>query len=255
MSVRHINCGWLGSRERPVSCHCLLVEDQRRLVLVDTGVGLQDVRRPMERIGRELIEMAGFHFDEAETAIRQIERLGYDSTDVTDIVLTHGDPDHAGGLSDFPNARVHIAAEELTAMNSGHWRYRAPQFTHGVHWQQHTKGQRTWHALEARHLPLELDSEVLLIPLFGHTAGHCGAAIQQGDGWLLHVGDAYYLRVELASDDHPVSQLAAQRAVDDARRRKSLEELRRLSRDYSTVITMVGYHDVSELPQYCLRAA
>src|ERR1051326_5713955 len=128
VSVRHINCGWLGSRERPVSFHCLLGEDGRRLVLVDTGIGLEDVQRPMERIGRELIEMAGFHFDEAETAIRQIERLGYDPADVTDIVLTHGDPDHAGGLSDFPNARVHIAAEELAAMKAGHWRYRAPQF-------------------------------------------------------------------------------------------------------------------------------
>lgn len=165
------------------------------------------------------------------------------------------DPDHAGGLSDFPNARVHIAAEELAAMEAGHWRYREPQLTHGVHWQQHTRGQRRWNGFEARPLPLEPDSELLLIPLFGHTAGHCVVAMQQGDGWLLHVGDAYYLRVELTSDDHPVSQLAGQRAIDDARRRKSLEKLRRLSRDDSKLITMVGYHDISELPQYCLGAA
>jgi glyoxylase-like metal-dependent hydrolase (beta-lactamase superfamily II) len=199
--------------------------------------------------------MAGFHFDETQTAIRQIERFGYHSTDVTDIVLTHGDPDHAGGLSDFPNARVHTSEEELAAIKDGHWRYRPQQFAHGVHWQQHPVAQRTWCGLEARSLPLPLDSEVLLIPLFGHTAGHCGVTIQLGEDWMLHVGDAYYLRVELTSDDHPVSQLAAQRAVDDTRRLKSLEELRRLFRDYSKLITMIGYHDILELPQQCLPTA
>jgi hypothetical protein len=101
-------------------------------------------------------------------------------------------------LSDFPNGRVHIAAEELAAINAGHWRYREPQFTHGVHWREYTAGQRTWHGLKARPVPVELD-----------------------DAWLLHVGDAYYLRLELTSDHHPVSQLAAQRAVDDAQRRKA----------------------------------
>ena len=99
----------------------------------------------MESIGRELIEMGGFNFDETQTALRQIERFGYDSTDVTDIVLTHGDPDHAGGLSDCPNARVHIAEEELAAINAGHWSYRQQQFAHEVQWRQHTAAQRNWY--------------------------------------------------------------------------------------------------------------
>jgi hypothetical protein len=29
-----------------------------------------------------------------------------------------------------------------------------------------------------------------LVPLFGHTRGHCGVAIRNGSGWLFHVGDA-----------------------------------------------------------------
>ena len=33
-----------------------------------------------------------------------------------DIVLTHGDPDHAGGLADFPTAAVHLSAEEHAAV-------------------------------------------------------------------------------------------------------------------------------------------
>jgi hypothetical protein len=34
--------------------------------------------------------------------------------------------------------------------------------------------------------------DVRLIPLHGHTRGHCGVAIQTLKGWLLHCGDATY---------------------------------------------------------------
>ena len=53
---------------------------------------------------------------------------------------------------------------------------------------------------------------------------------------MLHVGDAYYLRVETERDDHPVSRLTAQRADDDRRRLASLEEIRRLQAVYETLI-------------------
>jgi hypothetical protein len=74
-------------------------------------------------------------------------------------------------------------------------------------------------------------------------------AIQRGNRWLLHVGDAYYLPIELATDDHCVSLLTAQRAVSDIQRRASLEHLRRLSGDHPDEIEMVGYHDPDELPR------
>jgi glyoxylase-like metal-dependent hydrolase (beta-lactamase superfamily II) len=91
-------------------------------------------------------------------------------------------------------------------------------------------------------------AEVLLVPLFGHTLGHCGVAIRQGDRWVLHAGDAYYLRVELDTDDHPVSALTAQRADDNSKRVASLEHLRRLARDHAAEIDLFGYHDFAEFP-------
>jgi glyoxylase-like metal-dependent hydrolase (beta-lactamase superfamily II) len=97
---------------------------------------------------------------------------------------------------------------------------------------------------------LRFSSEVLLIPLTGHTLGHCGVAIQQGGKSLLHVGDAYYLREELAMDDHPVSQIAIQRADNDAQRRATLDQLRRLMRDHGGDVEMIGYHDLRELPDH-----
>lgn len=253
-TIHHINCGTLQVPTYPtVVCHCLLLEDAGRLALIDAGIGLEDVRHPLERLGQPLIDMAGFQFHESDTAVRRIEALGLRPDDVRHVVLTHGDPDHAGGLADFPRAVVHVSAEEQSQIAraqiaSGLGRYVPVQFVHGPLWETYGPSTRQWFGLEARPVDVGFSSEVLLIPLFGHTLGHCGVAVQQGDKWLLHVGDAYYLRVELTEDDHPVSHIATQRADDDASRRAGLEHLRRLMRDHADEVEMIGYHDLTELP-------
>ena len=249
--INHINCGTLLVPNFPtVVCHCLLLEGETGLALVDTGIGLLDVQQPVERLGQQLIDMAGFQFHEHDTAVRRIEQLGCSTDDVRHIVMTHGDPDHAGGLADFPNAKVHIAEEELVHCLSGHWRYISGHFAHQPHWHAYAKAPRQWFGLEARAVSTGFSSEILLVPLFGHTLGHCGVAVQQGDRWLLHVGDAYYLRAELTEENHPVSAMAAQRADNDEWRRASLRELRRLHHDHSDEIAMIGYHDITELPEF-----
>lgn len=247
--VHHLNCGILHAPPNPpAACHCVLIERNGRLALFDTGIGLEDVARPLERLGEAAIRAAGFQFHEHLTAVRQIERLGFQPADVADIVLTHGDPDHAGGLSDFPAAAVHVSVEEHARLEAGHSRYSAAQFAHGPRWVVQPESTARWLGMEGRPIPLALGIEVILVPLFGHTLGHCGVAVPVGDRWLLFVGDAYYLRAELASDDHPVSALAALRADDDRQRRSSLSELRRLHRDHGAAVDLFGYHDFAEFP-------
>lgn len=254
MKVHHLNCGLLHAPPNPqAACHCLLLEHDGGFTLIDTGIGLRDIADPIERVGRAAIDAAGFQFHERLTAIRQVERLGFRAADVTDIVLTHGDPDHAGGLADFPDAAAHLSAEEHARLGSGHGRYSAAQFAHEPRWVTHSRSAARWFGFEARQLPLSPGFEAFLIPLFGHTLGHCGVAVRDGGRWLLHAGDAYYLRVELSTDDHPVSQLAAARADDDGQRRTSLAELRRLARDHAEEVELFGYHDFTEFPPGCGR--
>jgi glyoxylase-like metal-dependent hydrolase (beta-lactamase superfamily II) len=233
MEIRHLNCGILQAPGGPAAaCHCLVLEARARRILVDTGVGVR------ERVPAQAVEAAGFQFHPHLLAVHQV-------TGVTDVVLTHADPDHAGGLADFPEAVVHFSEEEHAALHSGLERYSSAQFQHGPRWNRVGTHSARWFGLEAR--PVFADLEIFLVPLFGHTAGHCGVAIRRGEGWLLHVGDAYYLKIELSDEGHPIHQLTARNAVDDAQRRASLEELKRLAREHPEV-EMVGYHDFSEFP-------
>jgi glyoxylase-like metal-dependent hydrolase (beta-lactamase superfamily II) len=69
-----------------------------------------------------LLAGAGLIADYRETAYMQIKELGFNPQDVRHILVTHLDLDHAGGLSDFPEAKVHIFAPEFEAAMNPNWR-------------------------------------------------------------------------------------------------------------------------------------
>ena len=249
-SINHLNCLIIESRNGRAIGHCLLLRDNNDLALIDTGIGLLDTKDPEKRIGRELIDMVGFKFDESLTAIRQIEKLGYEPDQVKHCILTHLDPDHIGGLADFPNAKIHISVEELQNFKSGNPRYLPIQMAHYPDIVSYKTSNEKWFELEARKLKLNFNTDIFLIPLFGHTLRHCGVAIKQKDKWILHAGDAYYLRAETEIADHPINQLAIARADNNELRLQSLNQIRRLLKDHHDKIRIFGYHDPAELANY-----
>ncbi len=174
-----------------VGTPCLVVETDQGLVLVDTGLGLNDYECPsrLVRFFRTALRLA--HNPEM-TVVRQLARFSYPSKEVHNIILTHLHFDHAGGLPDFPAALVHVHRREYQAllhprglMELG---YDRSDFSHGPHWVLYEQEPVSWLGFDAFRLPFT--PEIYLVPLFGHTHGHCGVAIQEGNGWLFQCADA-----------------------------------------------------------------
>jgi glyoxylase-like metal-dependent hydrolase (beta-lactamase superfamily II) len=264
MRIHHLNCGTMCPRSArllngeggwlaPASmvCHCLLIEAGDSLVLVDTGFGTRDVRDPRQ-FGR-LFSVMGARLEMGETALQQVEALGFDASDVRHIVATHLDSDHSGGLPDFPEAEVHLFAPELEAIRDPklgrRGGYFEPHWAHGPHWVGHEVDGDEWFGFESVRILPGLDAEVLLVPLVGHSHGHTGVAVRTGDGWLLHCGDAYHHHGDVGT---PASCPAGLRvfgrlvAADNRRRIANRERLRELAAREEGV-HLVCSHDPHEL--------
>lgn len=95
---------------KEVVCHCLLIETEKDLILVDTGLGTEDIKDP-KRLGL-MANMLGVDTRKALPALEHLKNLGFSQKDVTHIIPTHLDLDHAGGIIDFPNATIHVSANE-----------------------------------------------------------------------------------------------------------------------------------------------
>ncbi|MBL1075140.1 MBL fold metallo-hydrolase [Nocardia sp. 2] len=247
MQIHHLNCGTMVGG---LVNHCLLLETESGLVLVDTGFGLACVRRPDQVLGptHRLLRPA---LDANETAIRQVEALGYAPGDVRHIVLTHLDYDHAGGLADFPWATVHIHGPEFRALGKPglveRFAYRAPQFAHGPRWavNEWIGGERWFGFAAVRELP-GLPEEILAIPLYGHRRGHIGVAVDTGSGWLLHAGDTIIYRSEYDAAQ-PGSRLAGFThgitGVQPLDWLANLRRIRALHREHADEVTIISSHD------------
>jgi glyoxylase-like metal-dependent hydrolase (beta-lactamase superfamily II) len=243
-------------RQGEMVCHALVVESRDGLVLVDTGLGLDDVRDPMKRLGRSFVMMTRPRLREEHTALRQIERLGFARSDVRHIVVTHLDVDHAGGIPDFPDAQVHVhRAEHAAAMAPStlneKQRYRRVHFQANPKWGLHDVGGERWFGFDSVRA---VGEDVLLVPLPGHTRGHCAVAVRAPSGsnaeWLLHCGDAYFFHEEMDEPPRcPAGLKVFQRtmAVDDAARRANAARLRELRRDAGGRVRLFSAHSPHEL--------
>lgn len=276
MRIHHLNCGtmcpWGGrlmdgpGRTGPARlvCHCLLLEtDQHGLVLVDTGFGLQDMRRAKERLSPFFMAANRIQFHESETALRQVQSLGFKAADVRHIVLTHLDFDHAGGIEDFPGARVHVFRDEMDAATDRHGfiarnRYRPQQWDDNVSFELYAANGEPWFGFESVRDLLGLPPEILMIPLIGHTAGHCGVAVKLPEHWLLYAGDAYFYAWEM-DPDRPwctpgLRAYQTMMEVDRGARITNQQRLRALVHERGPQLQLFCAHDAAEFDA-CVHAA
>jgi len=263
MRIHHLNTGTMCPRggrlisgrgglfaRAQLVCHCLLIESEDGLVLVDTGIGSDDISSPA-RLGPRWVRQTSPKLDPAETALAQVRALGFSPDDVRHVLLTHLDRDHAGGIGDFQKARVHVHRNEHAMAVEGRppapiGRYVGKQWQHRPDWQFYGEEGEDWFGFRGVRALGDRNNDILIIPLPGHTPGHCGIAVRRRDDWLLHAGDSYFFHGQL--EEKPRTPLLLgmfQRRADLDRttRMVNQERLRRLKRAHGEAVTIVNSHD------------
>jgi glyoxylase-like metal-dependent hydrolase (beta-lactamase superfamily II) len=266
--IHHLNCGTMCPRGQRLLtgtgsllgfarlvCHVLLIEDPAGLTLVDTGFGTADVR-DAQKMDKTFKLLSRPILDPQEPAATQLNSLGFDPKDVRHVVLTHLDIDHGGGLPDFPDAQVHLWTRELETMHNPPRRERlrykmgAAHVAHGPKWVTHDPGGDAWLGFESVRIVPDSAAEILLIPLPGHSLGHTGVAVRDGDGWLLHCGDAYFVSGEVETPRRcPAGTRAYENLIqaDGKLRHHNQERLRELARLHGDEVRLICSHDAGEL--------
>lgn len=279
MRIHHLNCistcplgGKLMDGRTPsiiqrghLACHCLLIESDLGLVLVDTGLGLRDVADPKGRLSGFFLAMVRPEWREEMTAVRQVARLGFRPEDVRHIILTHLDFDHAGGLDDFPEATVHMLSTERDyALQQKTWldrqRFRPQQWSTRNKWKVYPMRQGdAWFGFDSVRALEGVSDDIAMIPLVGHTHGHAGVAVNRGDKWLLQAGDAYFYRDEMnAQCPHCTPGLRFYQWMmdkDRPRRRHNQDRLRQLKQAHGDQLELFCGHDIVEFERLSGRSA
>lgn len=253
--------GSLGGRIMPTTmvAHCLLVVADDGLTLVDSGFGTEDLAQ--RRMGRAFATVARVDRDQRRTALAHIQALGYSASDVRNIVVTHLDLDHAGGIGDFPEATVHVFVDELEAARKRatlleKQRYVPAQWAHNPNWQPRSIGGDDWFGFDAVRA---VSDDVMIIPMRGHTLGHSAVAVRRpSGGWFLHAGDAYFDAREKNTPPQclpGLKQFQAIMQMDAKARVANQDRLRSLNADHGPhsgsdeVITMFCAHDAHEFAE------
>ena len=263
-AVHHINCATmcpiagrlLGQRSGfgrgLMVAHCLVVETERDgLVLVDTGFGTRDVEGKTG-LPRAFKNLCGPKLAADECAVNQVVALGYRPSDVRHVVVTHLDLDHAGGISDFPAAKIHLhAREHAAAMQRASLRererYKTAHWSHGPSWEVYSEDGDTWRGLPSINRLRGVDADIGLLPMHGHTRGHSAIIVHGKDRWFVHAGDAYFHHNAVNGGSVPFGFAAFERLVqiDGSQRRASVAALRQLRSSYPDV-DMFCAHDADE---------
>lgn len=212
-------------------------------LLFDTGLGRQIDGQYQQ--GMPLWWRPFFTYDKPVVSARaQLDRAGMPP--LKRVILSHSHWDHAGGVQDFPEARVGVAAAELT-------RVRTPSTGPGGTWaSQVGAGSIQWEELAFQPVPfkgypesldLYQDGTVVLVPMPGHTPGSLGLFVTTDSGrQYFFIGDAAWTLAALRQGA-PKFWVAGQLVDGDARQTQaSLDKVRALMQAEPDLV-VVPAHD------------
>jgi glyoxylase-like metal-dependent hydrolase (beta-lactamase superfamily II) len=220
MQIHHLNCMSFRAFSIPEITHVLLIESVDGLILIDSGLGLDDFDHP-KWVEWLAIRLNGVTATPAETPIRQVAALGLNPLQVRDIVPTHLHFDHIGGAVDFPWATVHVWDIEFNAgLHPKGWKgffgYFPKRLKNLPNLRLYSLTDDHWFGLTAIPVIKRTDVEIWLVPLVGHSPGMCGVAIHSDIGWLWHCGDAYVRQMQVDPNGPGTAFPKFARRIEDA---------------------------------------
>lgn len=125
---------------------------------------------------------------DADSAVAQLANIGIRAQDVRWVILSHLDPDHVGGLRDFPRADVFVSAG-VAASTAGISAFRARLLPGMLPEDDSFRTIIEGPPLEPFRWSCDLfgDGAVVVVPLPGHADGQVGALIRVAPDarWLL----------------------------------------------------------------------
>ena len=215
-------------------------------ILIDTGlhpVCERDVGANMGRAGKLLYEVRMEH----DQALRfRLPALGFQTAEITFVIITHLHVDHASAVSEFPQATFLIDRREWEAAADGGalQGYHQRQFDHAFEWRTVDYDGEAVESFAGfgRTLDLFGDGAVRLVSSPGHTPGHQSVLLRTAHGEVLIAGDAAYTEEELRGRDRPLV------VADEHLRRRSIREIAQYRRQTPDAVVILS-HDWNKWPQ------
>ena len=184
--------GFDGTRQAVISAY-LFEHPTQGLVLIDTAFGRRTFEDPTDYPGPILSSLLT-DLTLERPVVEYLGDLGYTADDVEHVVVTHLHYDHAGGLEDFPDATLHIAATEWEAGTKNEvWRgynpspYKKRENVELIGFDEDAVG-----GFPLTH-DLFDDGSVILLSAPGHTPGHTLVLVSLPTGRFLFLGDTAWV--------------------------------------------------------------
>ncbi len=163
----------------------VLLENQDRKILIDTGIGFSE--KPI------LFRGASYEFKGRLHQLLQQEAI--DTADITDVIITHFHPDHIGGIYseerqlNFPSARFHTHEDEWQYWHSSQSDNQPGMFQLFIEKNIEKLKDRDLHLIKGDFV--ELLPGITAVKAGGHTPGQIALIIDSENEQLLYISDAF----------------------------------------------------------------
>ncbi len=166
-----------------LSANCLLLENNEKKILVDTGLGNKwdDKSRSIYNIEQTEIGI-----------VESLKQNGLAAEQITDVILTHLHFDHTGGSTrivdgkiapTFPNAKYYVRKKNFD------WAMSPSERDRGSYIKEDFEPLAEEGVIKLLNDDEDFDDEIFLININGHTFGQQMIKISDSSNTILHCGD------------------------------------------------------------------